>query len=411
VKSAWLGNDLYFAIRCDECPGEKPNIGTTKNDDFALWYGDAIELLIETESHSYYQIAISPSGAVVDSDRGVARDKWFSWDSNAEVATYIGDDHWIIEMRLPITEDENDPLHQVIGRKPNKSLPWHINICRQRIRDDGSEYAAFSPTGTLGFHHVMKFATFYDGNHTEFDHGPPDKDFLEATRIAAGFARTGKREEALAAYTSAAEGNLTAQQKSYALEQAAVSARGLRKFEIAEQLTARIPIEAVQRAVQMQALLDQGKAPQVIEQFGSEDIAKWPFWKRGDGYLARGRAYAITKMSKHAEADLTNALGFTSDPRTRDAILLLSAQNREHNLKDDDKALATYYAIVEGRSRIGGADEYAALQGIARILTRRGHFDEAVETIERADLRNLQGVWKGSMQKSLDAVNEARKSR
>lgn len=112
----------------------------------------------------------------------------------------------------------------------------------------------------------------------------------------------------------------------------------------------------------MQAMVDQGKAPQVIEQFGSEDIAKWPFWKRGDGYLARGRAYAITKDSKQADADLTRALEFTSDPRTRDAVLLLTAQNREHNLKDDDKALEAYRAIVEGRTRIGGADEYAALK-------------------------------------------------
>ena len=409
VKSAWLGNDLYFAIRCDEHPGEKMNIGTTKKDDSALWYGDAVELLIETESHSYYQIAISPSGAVVDMDRGAARDKWFSWDSNAEVATHVADDHWAIEMRLPITQDENDPLHQVIGHKPNKSLPWHINICRQRIRDDGAEYSAFSPTGTEGFHDVMKFATFYDGNHFEFDHGPPDDDFLEATRIAADFARTGKREEALVAYTSAAEGKLTDQQKSHALEQATAAAHGLRKVDIAEQLTARIPIPVVKKAVQMQAMLDQGKAPQVIEQFGSEDIAKWPFWKRGAGYLARGRAYVITKDSNLAEADLMRALEFTSDPRTRDAVLLLTAQNHENNLKDDDKALEAYRAIVDGRARIGGADEYAALQGIARIFTRRGQFDEALKTLNRADLPHLQGVWKENILKSIEAVNKARK--
>ena len=409
VKSAWLGNDLYFAIRCDEHPGEKLNIGTTKKDDSALWYGDAVEVLLETESHSYYQIAISPSGAVVDSDRGAARDKWFSWDSNAEVATHIADDHWSIEMRLPITQDENDPLHQVIGRKPNKSLPWHINICRQRIRDDGAEYSAFSPTGTDGFHDVMKFATFYDGNHVEFDHGPPDDDFLEATRIAADFARTGKREEALAAYTAAAERKCSDLQKSQALEQAAATARGLRKFRIAEQLAARIPIEAVKKTVQMQNLLDSSKASQVIEQFGSEDIAKWPFWKRGDGYHARGRASAITKDSKQAEADLTQALEFSSDPRTRDAILLLSAQNHENNLKDDDQALTAYRAIVEGRTRIGGADEYAALQGIARIFTKRGQFDEALKTLERADLPNLGGVWKDNILKSIEAVKEARK--
>ena len=106
-----------------------------------------------------------------------------------------------------------------------------------------------------------------------------------------------------------------------------------------------------------------------------------------------------------------NALEFTGDQRSRDSILLLRAQNRENNIKDDEKALESYSAIVEGRSRIGGADEYYALQGIARILTRRGQFEEAIKTLERADLRNLQGVWKGCMQKSLDAVNEARKAR
>jgi tetratricopeptide (TPR) repeat protein len=156
-------------------------------------------------------------------------------------------------------------------------------------------------------------------------------------------------------------------------------------------------------------MLDQGKAPQVIEQFGSEDIAKWPFWKRGAGYLGRGRAYVITKDSKQAEADLMRALEFTSEPRTRDAVLLLTAQNHENNLKEDDKALEAYRAIVEGRARIGGADEYAALQGIARIFTRRGQFDEALKTLNRADLPHLQGVWKENILKSIEAVNKARK--
>jgi len=411
VKSTWLGHDLYFAIRCDERRGEKPNIGTTKEDDGAIWYGDAVELLLETESRSYYQIAISPSGAVVDLDRGASRDKWFTWDSNAEVATQIADDHWTIEIRLPITPDENDPLHQVIGRKPDKSLPWHINICRQRIREDGAEYSTFSPTGTDGFHEMMKFATFYDGNSFEFDHGPPDDDFLEKTRIAADFARTGKREEALAAYTAAAEGKITNLQKSHALELAAGYARHLRKFELADQLTGRIPIEVVKKTAQMQSLLDQFKAAQVIEQFGSEDISKWPFWKRGDGLHWRGRAYSITKVGEKAEADLRAALEFTSEPRTRDSILLLTAQNRENNLQDDAKALEAYHAIVAGRTRIGAADEYAALQGIARILTRRGQFDEAIKTLERADLPNLGGVWKENILKSIEAVKQSRENR
>ncbi|NOY01010.1 MAG: DUF4838 domain-containing protein, partial [Verrucomicrobia bacterium] len=70
IKVAWVGSNLYFAIRCEERPGEKLNIATTKNGDQAIWYGDAVEILLETEAHSYYQIAVNPSGALIDIDRG-----------------------------------------------------------------------------------------------------------------------------------------------------------------------------------------------------------------------------------------------------------------------------------------------------------------------------------------------------
>jgi hypothetical protein len=317
VKTAWIGNDLYFAIRCDEHRGEKLNIAATRKDDAALWYGDAVEILIETDVRSYYQIAISPSGAVADLDRSVGRNEWFTWDSQAEVATQIAGDHWTAEIRIPVTKDENDPLHQVIGRYPTSSLPWHINVCRQRIRDHGAEHSAFSPTGAAHFHDAMKFAHFFGGRSHEFESAAPDADFLNAMRSAADLDRTRKREEALAAYTAAAEGKITDLQKSHALERAAAAARGLRKNDIAGQLAARIPMDTVKKAAQMQSLLESGKAQQVIAQFAAEDIATWPFWKRGDGYLMRGRANVIAKNAKQAETDLTSALEWLSDARSR----------------------------------------------------------------------------------------------
>lgn len=397
VKSAWIGNNLYFAIRCEEHPGEKPNIGTTKEDDSALWYGDCVEVLLETDSRSYYQIAVSPSGAVVDLDRSAAREAWFSWDSQAEVATHIAEDHWTVEMRIPVTQDENDPLHQVIGRKPTQSLPWHINLCRQRIREDGQEHSAFSPTGTDNFHQAMKFAHFYDGRSHQFESAEPDADFLNALRIAADLARAGQRDEALAAYTAAAEGKVTELQKSHALEQAAATARSLRKADLADELAARIPIAAVKKTVLMQNLFDQFQAPRLVEQFAQENIAAWPFWKRGDGYFTRGRAYLAVKAGKQAEADLTRALPWTSDERTRDAIHLALGQNRENNLQDDAAALAAYHAIIATAKQLGSADQFYAVQAIARIQTKRGQYDEALATLGKVEIDKLRGFWRDSM--------------
>lgn len=397
VKAAWAGDNLYFAIRCDEPPGEKPNIGTVREDDSALWYGDCVEILLETDARSYYQIAVSPSGAVADLDRSAAHSAWFSWDSQAELATHIAEDHWSVEIRIPVTDDENDPLHQVIGRKPTQSLPWHVNICRQRIRDDGQEHSAFSPTGAESFHNAMKFAHFYDGRSHQFDAGPPDDDFLHAVGRAERLARDGQRDEALAAYMAAAEGKVTELQRSYALEQAAATARSLRKPELADQLAARFPIAAVKKTVVMQNLLDQSQDQRLVEQFAQEDIARWPFWKRGDGYFARGRAYAATKSGKDAEADLARALAWTSDPRLRDAIRLALGQNREDNLKDSDAALIAYQAILATAETLGSADQFQAVQAAARIQASSGRFDEALATLGKVEIGTLRGFWRDSM--------------
>ncbi len=396
-KAGWQGSSVVFAIRCDEHPGEKPHNASTRDDDQAIWHGDAIELEIATETHSYYQIAISPAGHVVDLDRGAPRGQWFTWDAKAEVATHIAADHWTLEISLPVTPDENDPLHQIIGRKPTQSLPWHINICRQRIRDDGQEHSALSPTGIDGFHEPMKFAHFYDGKSHKFDADPSVTDFALTFRDAT-------QQRKAAPFLALAEGKITDFQKAAALEQAAFYDKAS-----APAIIERIPIEPVKKAAQMQHLLATFKAPEVIAQFSNEDISKWPFWKRGDGFHARGRAYSITKAGDKAEADLKAALEFISEPRTRDATLLLQGQNRENNLKNDDAALEAYNAIIADRKQIGGADEYGALQGIARILTRKGRLDEALAVLDRANPDKLQGVWKTNILKSIEAVKQARK--
>lgn len=324
VKAGWQGSSVYFAIRCDDMPGDKLNVTATKKEDSAIWYGDVVELLIATDMHSYYQIAVNPAGALVDYDRGADKSGWSNWESQAEVATSVAEDHWTVEIRIPVTDDENDPLNQLVGKKPTQSLPWHINICRQRARENGTEHSAFSPTAEFGFHAPMKFAHFYDGRSHTFDADPTVTDFITAARAAAQLATEKKSAAAIEAFIAladGAQGKATDLQKSAALKQAASAARVMKDYARAEELTARIPIEAERKNAEMLNLLAQRKTQELLDRFGGEDLTKWPFWAAGEGHFTRGRAYALLGDKAKAATEFEAALALTTDSRMRADLL------------------------------------------------------------------------------------------
>ena len=159
-KMAWGANSIYFAIRCEGTAEDTVNIGTKRDDDAAIWMGDVVEILLETEQNSYYQIAINPAGAVADLNRQGTEKVW-RWDAQAEVATHVGEDYWTAEVRIPVIESSEDPYHQVIGLQPTHGLPWYFNVCRQRVRGDDRELSAYSPTGENSFQVPARFAKFY----------------------------------------------------------------------------------------------------------------------------------------------------------------------------------------------------------------------------------------------------------
>jgi len=320
VMAGWYENNLYFAIRCQEVPGEKPNVTAEKHDDPAIWYGDVVEILLETNMHSYYQIAVNPVGAVADLDRGMSKDSALSWDSKAEVATQVADDQWTVEIRIPVTDDENDPFHLVVGRQPTESLPWHVNICRQRVRDNGVEHSAFSPTGTSGFHHPLSFAHLYAGRSHTFEADTTVTNYLTTVRRASELSPA-EAMKTLVALAEGSHGELTDLQRSHALKLAATAARSLKDYTRAEELTARIPIEAERKNAIMANLLAQRKGQEVIDRFGSEDFTKWPFWAAGEAYSSRGQAYLSLGERAKAKADFEAALQLMSDPRTREKLI------------------------------------------------------------------------------------------
>jgi hypothetical protein len=237
----WRNRMLYFAIRCEENPGEPLRIATQKDEDPALWYGDTIEILLETDRHSYYQIAVNPAGAIIDMDRSMGKAGRQRWSSQAEVATHVADDHWIVEIGIPVTQDENDPYHQVIGNQPSIDLPWHINLCRQRVRDGGTEHSAFAPTGTKGFHVPMKFGYLHKGSSHRFEFDPSVTDYLIESDKAKKLLRTKQFKEALSIYLALADDEkVTPRQESLALERAVNCARGLKDDDLEKELDERL---------------------------------------------------------------------------------------------------------------------------------------------------------------------------
>lgn len=156
------GDNLYVGILCHDEAGQPLNAMELPRNDFALWQGDVVEILLETPAHSYYQIAVNPVGSLADLDRGAGLAHGTRWDAQAEVAVHVDQaaGFWSVEMRIPFTPSSQDPLHEVVGPPPSADAPWHFNICRQRTREQGAdtEVSAFSPTGERGFHNILRFS-------------------------------------------------------------------------------------------------------------------------------------------------------------------------------------------------------------------------------------------------------------
>ena len=394
----WIGNDLFVAVRCDELKGDAPNSATTKDNDQAIWYGDVIEILLATDSHSYYQIAVNPSGAIISLDRGAPKDQWFRWSSQAEVATTIADDHWIAEIRIPTTEDGNDPLHQTIGRKPTQSLPWHINICRQRIRNGIAERSAFSPTGTNSFHQPMKFAHFHSGGSFKFDADESVTDFVVKSRAAEQLFRRQQYDKAMKAFSELVlTNNATDFQKSIALSQAAACAIAEKELEMATRFAEQIPNEFVAKTVRMDMMISQRNWSEIILLYGDEDLTNWPFWQIGKAAAKRGKAFLFSKDGERADADLALALRYEPDPRTKVSIRMQMAQNREQHLGDVEGALKLYLQNLVGKTRIGGADEFRSLVRASSILSEQGEHSRAIDMFDAVDLAKLKGYWQNEL--------------
>lgn len=130
-RAAWAADALYLAIRCPDDGSAHAEPGTRD--------GDTVQILLETQAHGLYRIAISPDGAVVSPEEG----------DGAEVAVSTGAGEWTLEVRIPMAAAvARTPAGRDAGmaRRPTRLYPWWVNIARERRRGDVREVTAFAAT-------------------------------------------------------------------------------------------------------------------------------------------------------------------------------------------------------------------------------------------------------------------------
>ena len=230
---------------------------------------------------------------------------------------------------------------------------------------------------------------------------------LLAAREAAG---AGKHEEALVVFVKiAGYATATLLQKTEALEQAALCAQNQKKYDQALDLARKIPSEASSKTLQMKVLLESGKTNELIAAFKDDDMSRWPGDKRGEGYYARGQAFCKAGDGPRAAKDLAAAVAELPGLREKVQALTLLAHVYRALLKDDDKALAVYLETQPLAQKLDrwGYTFFTVSATASEMLSARGKYAEALEVLDRTDVRSLHGSWRSSLLCSYASVYEA----
>ena len=393
VKAAWQRDSLILGITCRERDPARLANATRERDSASIWDGDVVELLIETQVHSYYQIAINPHGTVTDLDRAGGKLNTL-WNAGLEVATRRDSNSWTIEIRLPVADEQQavlNPLDGVAGRAPSLTYPWHFNICRQRVGEHGTEFSALAPTGENNFHVLDRFAMLnlkLGGTNQE----NPTRNAQRRTGYvlqradALELVRQGQHAAALAAFQHLATNKPTELQQADALLLAVDCALRLKQPDAALALAQQIKSPPHAKLARLR-VLDAGRRwRELTDEFGREDLSQWPDPIVADAAVIRGLAWFAQQAGAAAEKDLLLAAKFATEQNLRGEIFLNLGGTYRQLLRDDAQAIAAYRQVYETANEFKHCT--AAIQ-LAAILREQGKPAEARAELERIDEQRM----------------------
>lgn len=145
--------NLYFLIQAKEPHPEKMKLLATPEDAKSIWSDELVEIFIlpQNISMKYYQLAVTPSGALLELEQPGNNAKY---KLNAEVKTSRSKDGWIIEMKVP--------TEKMDGTFAN-SMVWHLHAARTRHVKDEFPATGWSLDGTA-YHDQTSYRPLTIGN-------------------------------------------------------------------------------------------------------------------------------------------------------------------------------------------------------------------------------------------------------
>ncbi len=174
VRTLASDSHLYVSFDCAEPQIDALLLADRAADDPGLWEDTGVEVMLDPDGsrRDYFQIIVNAAGVVADQKttlkEGVRTFDW-GWQSDAEVATRIGPDGYVVELAIP--------LSALGAAELRDGAAWVGNFNRSRhIRTEdpqANQSYSWSPYLRRGFHEPDRF-----GQLTFVGESLPDPDNL-----------------------------------------------------------------------------------------------------------------------------------------------------------------------------------------------------------------------------------------
>lgn len=144
VAMAWDDAAFYLGVVSVEPNMERMAPVRHARDSMEVFHGETIEVFLDPDHdhQAYFQIAINAAGSIYDSVRTDP-----SWNSEATVATRLGEGSWALEVAVPWAK---------LGVAPAAGAVVGVNVCRDRYLGANKQWSNWSQTAA-NFHDPDRF--------------------------------------------------------------------------------------------------------------------------------------------------------------------------------------------------------------------------------------------------------------